>query len=133
MWVSGLEIPDVARRDSFVEVLAGPQLDLSKRIRAICEGKNREGIVGKLWPNVGYMKCVCSSSKCSLFEFLPFGMYEMGVVAQESVGFSGGEVGKLYKAVVSLYHVEATIDPFFSLYLLCLEFFFQNLCESNIP
>ena len=110
MWVSGLEIPDVARRDSFVEVLAGPQLDLSKRIRAICEGKNREGIVGKLWPNVGYMKCVCSSSKCSLFEFLPFGMYEMGVVAQESVGFSGGE------AVVSLYHVEATIDLIFVFY-----------------
>ena len=118
MWVSGLEIPDVARRDSFVEVLAGPQLDLSKRIRAICEGKNREGIVGKLWPNVGYMKCVCSSSKCSLFEFLPFGMYEMGVVAQESVGFSGGEV------VVSLYHVQATIDLIFVFYFFFLSIYF---------
>lgn len=148
-----MEITDIAMRDSVTEVLAGPQLDLSKRIRTICEGKNWGGIVGKLWPNVRYIKCVCTgsmeqyyqklkyyageipvlggdyfASECCVginldilqppqltrfvllptaayFEFLPFTLdeEEIGDDAQETVDFSGVEVGKMYEIVVTTY------------------------------
>lgn len=57
-----LDVTDVAMRDSVAEVLSGPQVDLSKRIRSICEELNWEGIVTKLWPNVRYVKCVTTGS-----------------------------------------------------------------------
>ncbi|KAM5563828.1 putative indole-3-acetic acid-amido synthetase GH3.6 [Rosa sericea] len=57
-----LEISDSAMRDSVIEVLGGPQVDLAKRVRAVCEGNNWGGIVSKLWPNVRYVRCVTTGS-----------------------------------------------------------------------
>ncbi|KAH0978473.1 hypothetical protein GBA52_028192 [Prunus armeniaca] len=57
-----LEISDVAMRNSVVEVLGGPQLDLAKRVRSVFEEKSRGGIVSKLWPNVRYVRCVTTGS-----------------------------------------------------------------------
>ncbi|XP_062086385.1 probable indole-3-acetic acid-amido synthetase GH3.6 isoform X2 [Humulus lupulus] len=56
------EISDVAMRDSVIEVLGGPQLELSKRVKAICQEKNWGGIVRKLWPNIRFVKCVTTGS-----------------------------------------------------------------------
>ncbi|KAG6703707.1 hypothetical protein I3842_07G099300 [Carya illinoinensis] len=60
--VPSLEISDVAMRDSVIEVLGGPQPELSRRIWAICEDKNWGGIVSKLWPNVRFIRCVTTGS-----------------------------------------------------------------------
>lgn len=60
--VLSLEISDVAMRDSVIDVLGGPQPELSRRIRSICEEKNWVGILPKLWPNVRYIKCVTTGS-----------------------------------------------------------------------
>ncbi|GLU03470.1 hypothetical protein SLE2022_206670 [Rubroshorea leprosula] len=57
-----LEINDVSMRDSVVQVLGGPQPDLSKRIQSFCEEKNWGGIVSKLWPNTQYIRCVTTGS-----------------------------------------------------------------------
>ncbi|GLT75704.1 hypothetical protein SLA2020_474060 [Shorea laevis] len=60
--VPSSEISDVVMRDSVTEVLGGPQPELSRRIRSICEEKNWGGIVCKLWPNVRYIRCVITGS-----------------------------------------------------------------------
>jgi auxin responsive GH3 family protein len=60
--VPSSEISDVAMRDSVAEVLGGPQPELSRRIRSICEDKNWGGMVCKLWPNVRYIRCVTTGS-----------------------------------------------------------------------
>lgn len=57
-----LDVTDVAMRDAVIEVLCGPQRDLSKRIRSICEEKNWEGILSKIWPNIRYIRCVTTGS-----------------------------------------------------------------------
>ncbi|CAK9151006.1 unnamed protein product [Ilex paraguariensis] len=57
-----VEIIDVAMRDSVIEVLSGSQPELLKRIRSICEKRDWGGILGKLWPNVRYVKCVSTGS-----------------------------------------------------------------------
>ncbi|KAE8664878.1 Major facilitator superfamily protein isoform 1 [Hibiscus syriacus] len=56
------EINYVQMRDSVVEVLGGPQPDLSNRIRFIFEKNDWGGILHKLWPNVRYVKCVTTGS-----------------------------------------------------------------------
>lgn len=56
------EISDAAMRSSVAEVLGGPQVDLSMKVRSICQDKNWDGIVRKLWPNVRYVKCVTTGS-----------------------------------------------------------------------
>lgn len=146
-----LDITEVAMRDSVIEVLGGPQPDLSKRIRSICGESNWSGIFSKLWPNVRYIKCVttgsmrqyCSkikyyagevpvlggdyfASECyvginldiaqppqttrfvmlptaAYFEFLPFDMEKNEAVGEETVDFSGVEIGKMYEVVVTTY------------------------------
>lgn len=65
-----LEITDAGMRESVVQVLGGPQLDLSKRIRVICEDNNWCGIVSKLWPNVRYVKCVTTGSMMQYYSKL---------------------------------------------------------------
>ena len=60
--VPSSEISDVVMKDSVTEVLGGPQPELSRRIRVICEDKNWGGIVCKLWPNVRYIRCVTTGS-----------------------------------------------------------------------
>ncbi|KAL4603086.1 hypothetical protein ACB092_10G100800 [Castanea dentata] len=60
--VPSSEISDVVMKDSVTEVLGGPQPELSRRIRLICEEKNWGGIVRKLWPNVRYIRCVTTGS-----------------------------------------------------------------------
>ena len=75
-----LDISDTAMRDSVTEVLAGPQLDLSKKIRTICEGNNWCGIVSKLWPNVRYIKCVCTGSMKQYYQKLKYYADEIPVL-----------------------------------------------------
>lgn len=60
--VPNSEISDVAMKDSVTEVMEGPQPELSRRIRSICEEKNWGGIVSKLWPNLRYIRCVTTGS-----------------------------------------------------------------------
>ncbi|KAB5527498.1 hypothetical protein DKX38_021345 [Salix brachista] len=57
-----LEIADAAMKESVVEFLGGPQVDLSRRIREICAESNWGGILSKLWPNVRYVKAVTTGS-----------------------------------------------------------------------
>lgn len=57
-----LEIADAAMRESVVEFLGGPQVDLSRRIREICAESNWGGILSKLWPNARYVKAVTTGS-----------------------------------------------------------------------
>lgn len=145
------EISDAAMRSSVTEVLGGPQVDLSMRVRSICEGKSWDGIVRKLWPNVRYVKCVTTgsmrqyhpklkqylgetpllgsnyfASECCVginldimqppettrfvmlptaayFEFLPFDPDQIDAVSEQTVDFSGVEVGKMYEVVVTTY------------------------------
>lgn len=146
-----LDISEGAMRDSVVELLRGPQPDLSKRIRSIFGEGNWGGIVSKLWPNLRYMKCVTTgsmrqyylklkyyagevpvlggdyfASECCVginldiaqppettrfimlptaayFEFLPFDLEKCEIVDEETVDFSGVEVGKMYEVVVTTY------------------------------
>ena len=63
------EISDVALRNSVIEVLGGPQLELSKRVRSICsQEKSWGGIVYKLWPNIRYIK---TGTTGSMKEYYP--------------------------------------------------------------
>ncbi|KAF8394477.1 hypothetical protein HHK36_020685 [Tetracentron sinense] len=144
------EITDVTMRDAVVELLGGPQPDLSKRIRTICEENEWGGIFSKLWPELRYVSCVTTgsmeqyypkikyyageipvlgadyfASECGVainldrmkppeltrfvmlpnaayFEFLPFDLGENNV-GEETVDFSGVEVGKMYEVVVTTY------------------------------
>lgn len=154
--LQSLEISDVAMRNSVNEVLGGPQLDLSKRFRSICEEGNWGGIVKRLWPNVRYVRCVTTgsmkpyypqlkyyagdqvallggdfyTSECCVginsditqppettryvmlptaayFEFLPYHDPNddeiNAVICEETVDFSGVEVGKMYEIVASTF------------------------------
>ncbi|KAA8550916.1 hypothetical protein F0562_002600 [Nyssa sinensis] len=74
------EITDVKMRDSVIEILCGPQVDLSKRIRSICEEKNWEGILSKLWPNARYIRCVCTGSMEQYYSKLKYYAGEMTVL-----------------------------------------------------
>eukprot|EP00262_Sarcandra_glabra_P007506 TRINITY_DN20364_c0_g1_i1.p1 TRINITY_DN20364_c0_g1~~TRINITY_DN20364_c0_g1_i1.p1 ORF type:complete len:659 (+),score=50.67 TRINITY_DN20364_c0_g1_i1:248-1978(+) len=56
------EITEVTMRDSVEELLNGPQPNISKRIREICEGREWSGILGKLWPHLRYVSCVATGS-----------------------------------------------------------------------
>ncbi|XP_021279494.1 probable indole-3-acetic acid-amido synthetase GH3.6 [Herrania umbratica] len=67
-----LEIEDVLMRDSVVEVLGGPQPDLSNRIRLICEEKDWGGILHKLWPNVRYIRCITTGSMKQYYSKLKY-------------------------------------------------------------
>ncbi|XP_022758134.1 probable indole-3-acetic acid-amido synthetase GH3.6 [Durio zibethinus] len=67
-----LDINDIPMRDSVVEVLGGPQPDLSNRIRLICEEKNWGGILHKLWPNVRYIRCVTTGSMKQYYSKLKY-------------------------------------------------------------
>lgn len=146
-----LDVTEVAMRDSVIEVLGGPQPDLSKRIRSICRESDWGGIVSKLWPNIRYVKCITTgsmnqyyskikyyarevpvlggdyfASECCVginldlaqppektrfvmlptaayFEFLPFDMERSEVVGEETVDFSGVEIGKMYEVIVTTY------------------------------
>ncbi|KAJ4824485.1 hypothetical protein Tsubulata_033135 [Turnera subulata] len=57
-----LEISDAAMRESVAKVLGGPRVDLSRRVRMICEKNDWGGIVSKLWPNARYVKCVTTGT-----------------------------------------------------------------------
>ncbi|KAJ4832370.1 hypothetical protein Tsubulata_050589 [Turnera subulata] len=67
-----LEISDAAMRESVSKVLGGPRVDLSRRIRMICEENNWEGIVSKLWPNVRYLQCVTTGSMKQYYSKLKY-------------------------------------------------------------
>ncbi|XP_059625801.1 probable indole-3-acetic acid-amido synthetase GH3.6 [Cornus florida] len=75
-----LEINDVAMRDSVIEVLCGPQHDLSKKIQSICEEKKWGGILSKLWPNVRYVKCVSTGSMDQYYSKLKYYAGEIPVL-----------------------------------------------------
>lgn len=149
-----LEISDASMRNAVTDVLGGPQPDLAKKIKSICEEGNWDGIVKKLWPNVRYVKCVTTgcmeryytelkhyagnqvallggdyyTSECCVginldvkqppettryvmlptaayFEFLPYYFdpndKTNAIVNEETVDFSGVEVGKMYEIVVT--------------------------------
>lgn len=74
------EVSDAAMRQSVIEILGGPQPDLSYRIRQICEGKSWEGIVSKLWPNVRYIKSVTTGSMVQYYPKLKFYSGEIPIV-----------------------------------------------------
>ncbi|KAH7863380.1 hypothetical protein Vadar_016760 [Vaccinium darrowii] len=57
-----LGISDVSVRNSVSEVLCGPQPELAKRFRHICNEENWGGILNKLWPNARYIRCVTTGS-----------------------------------------------------------------------
>ncbi|XP_057963817.1 probable indole-3-acetic acid-amido synthetase GH3.6 [Malania oleifera] len=145
------EISDLTMRDSVIKALGGPQPDLSKRIRSICGEKEWVGILGKLWPNARYIKCVSTgsmeqyypklkyyagelpilggdyfASECCVamnlkiiqppkltrfvmlpsaayFEFLPFELNKPNDADEETVDFSGVEVGKTYEVVITTF------------------------------
>ncbi|OMP04981.1 GH3 auxin-responsive promoter [Corchorus olitorius] len=67
-----LDINDVPMRDSVIEVLGGPQPELSSRIRLICEEKDWGGILQKLWPNVRYIRCVTTGSMKQYYSKLKY-------------------------------------------------------------
>ncbi|KAK6937471.1 GH3 family [Dillenia turbinata] len=66
------DVPDVAMRDAVVEILGGPQLGLSVRIRSICGQQDWGGIVGKLWPEVRYIRCVTTGTMRQYYEKLKY-------------------------------------------------------------
>lgn len=78
--IPSLDISDVAMRDSVVEVLGGPQPELSKKIHSICNGKDWAGILGKLWPNARYIKCVTTGSMKQYYPKLKYYAGEIPVL-----------------------------------------------------
>ncbi|XP_021730857.1 probable indole-3-acetic acid-amido synthetase GH3.6 [Chenopodium quinoa] len=56
------EITDIAMRDSVNELLCGPEEEIANRVRSICQEKNWEGVIGKLWPNARYVRCITTGS-----------------------------------------------------------------------
>lgn len=66
------EISDVAMREAVINTLGGPQLDLSNRIRLVCEGKNWNGIVHRMFPNVRFIRCVTTGSMKQYYKKLKF-------------------------------------------------------------
>ncbi|KAG8486824.1 hypothetical protein CXB51_020322 [Gossypium anomalum] len=73
-------INDVRMRDSVVEVLGGPQPDLSNRIRLIFEKKDWSGILNKLWPNVRYIRSVTTGSMKQYYSKLKYYAGEVPLV-----------------------------------------------------
>ncbi|KAL3572620.1 hypothetical protein D5086_026524 [Populus alba] len=69
---AALEIADAAMKESVVEFLGGPQVDLSRRIREICAESNWGGILSKLWPNVRYVKSVTTGSMKQYYSKLKY-------------------------------------------------------------
>lgn len=65
-------VNDIPMRDSVIEVLSGPQLNLSRRVRSICEGSCWEGILSKLWRNACYVKCVATGSMEQYYQKLQY-------------------------------------------------------------
>ncbi|KAK9281512.1 hypothetical protein L1049_004415 [Liquidambar formosana] len=74
------EISDVTMRDSVIGILGGPQPDLSNRIRSICEEKNWDGILSRLWPNARYIKCVSTGSMEQYYSKLKYYAGEIPVL-----------------------------------------------------
>ncbi|KAK8482153.1 hypothetical protein V6N11_027607 [Hibiscus sabdariffa] len=74
------EIKDVQMRDSVVEVLGGPQPDMSIRFRSIFETKDWSGILHKLWSNVRYIKCVTTGSMKQYYSKLKYYAGEVPLV-----------------------------------------------------
>ncbi|KNA16177.1 hypothetical protein SOVF_091500 [Spinacia oleracea] len=56
------EITDTAMRDSVNELLGGPQEEIAHRVRSICQEKDWGGIIGKLWPNARFVRCITTGS-----------------------------------------------------------------------
>ncbi|XP_019197527.1 PREDICTED: probable indole-3-acetic acid-amido synthetase GH3.6 [Ipomoea nil] len=65
-------ITDAVMRESVSEILSGPRPDLSNKFRAILREKSWEGIVRKLWPNVGYVRCITTGTMFQYYEKLRF-------------------------------------------------------------
>lgn len=63
-------ISDVAMREAVINKLGGAQPELSKRIRLACEGKNWEGIIPRLWPNIRYIRTVTTGSMKQYYQKL---------------------------------------------------------------
>ncbi|XP_020213511.1 probable indole-3-acetic acid-amido synthetase GH3.6 [Cajanus cajan] len=66
------EISEVAMREAVTKTLGGPQPELAKRIRLICEGNNWGGIVYRLWPNIRYIRCVTTGSMKQYYQKLKY-------------------------------------------------------------
>lgn len=66
------EITDAAMRESVAEILSGPRPDLSSKFRVILREKSWEGIVRKLWPNVGYVRCITTGTMLQYYEKLGY-------------------------------------------------------------
>ncbi|KAJ4823992.1 hypothetical protein Tsubulata_039250 [Turnera subulata] len=96
-----LEISDAAMRESVVKLLGGPRVDLSRRIRMICEENNWGGIVSKLWPNVRYVKCVSTGSMKQYYSKLKYYAGEVMVL--------GGDYGAS-ECIVAI-NSDATLPP----------------------
>lgn len=65
-------ITDPSIRESVIRILSGPEIDLSNRIKSICEEKTWEGIIGKLWPNARYVKTISTGSMQQYYPKLKF-------------------------------------------------------------
>lgn len=56
------KITDAAMRNSVTEFLGRPHPEISNRVRSICQENSWDGIVGKLWPNARYIRCITTGS-----------------------------------------------------------------------
>ncbi|KAJ4822231.1 hypothetical protein Tsubulata_019887 [Turnera subulata] len=75
------EISDIAMRESVAQLLGGPRVDLSRRMRMICEKqKDWCGIVSKLWPKVRYVNCITTGSMKQYYSKLKYYAGEVTVL-----------------------------------------------------
>ncbi|KAL3531389.1 hypothetical protein ACH5RR_010711 [Cinchona calisaya] len=80
---SSSEITDLAMRESVIGALSGPQLDLSKRVRSICERQTWDGIISRLWPNARYIKTVTTGSMRQYYAKLKYYAGELPILGSD--------------------------------------------------
>ncbi|KAJ6401146.1 hypothetical protein OIU84_016538 [Salix udensis] len=112
-----LETADAAMKESVVEFLGGPQVDLSRRIREICAESNWGGILSKLWPNARYVKAVTTGSMKQYYPKLKHYAGDVMILGGRllcirmlpgyQLGYPattrGVKVGKMYEVAVTTY------------------------------
>lgn len=60
--IPSIDISHSEMRSSVMELLGGPQQELSYRVQSICKDGIWDDIMIKLWPNLRYIKCVTTGS-----------------------------------------------------------------------
>ncbi|KAL5583594.1 hypothetical protein UlMin_016036 [Ulmus minor] len=115
------EIVDSEMRNYVIDVLGGPQLDLSKIIPSVCEEKNWGGLLEIPLLRRDYFALECCVAinldivkppkktwfvmfpTAAYFEFLPFDYDQIDVFGDQTIACSGVEIGEMYEVVVTTY------------------------------